>query len=167
MWHRTCWYLKEQKLYQPIQTCSRCITDPTQLTAQSSTGSSTKTWNPLTSRVEALANRIDDATSPKSWAQSLWHSRWNNVNHQLETFISVPTPKPPEHDLRRKKWVFLNRIHSGHGRYACFMHNIGARDNRYCNCVDVETPQYVLCCSVIGITGDIINADEEFLQLSW
>ena len=121
-----------------------------------------KSRNLLTSRVQALANGIDDTTSLESWAQSLWRSWWNNVNHQLQNFISVPTPKPPWHDLRRKNWVLLNRIHSGHGRYACFIHKTGARDNPYCNCGDVQTPQHVLNCSVIGIKGDIINVDEEF-----
>ena len=43
-----------------------------------------------------------------------------------------------------------------------FMHKIGARDNPYCNCGNVQTPQHVLSCNVIGITGDIINVDEEF-----
>ena len=66
-----------------------------------------KSQNPLTSHVQALANGIDNTTSPESWAQSLWHSRWNNVNHQLQNFISIPTPKPPGHDLRRENWVLL------------------------------------------------------------
>ena len=121
-----------------------------------------KLRNLLTSCVQALANGIDDTTSPESWAQSLWCSRWNNVNHRLQNFISVPTPKLPGHGLRRKNWVLLNRIRSGHGCYACFMHKTGARDNPYCNCGNVQTPEHVLSCNVIGITGHIINVDEEF-----
>ena len=79
-----------------------------------------KLQNLLTSLVQALVNRIDDTTSPESWAQWLWRSRWNNVNHRLQNFISVPTQKPSGYGLRRKNWVLLNCIRSGHGCYTCF-----------------------------------------------
>ena len=130
--------------------CSGCITHPIQLTAQNSTGSRAK---------------IMESTNISCPSSGQWNRRYNitqnldTVNHQLQNFISVSTPKFPGHDLRRKNWVLFNRIRSGHGSYAYFMNKIGARDNPYCNCGDVQTPQHILSCNVIGITGDIINVD--------
>jgi len=77
----------------------------------------------LSTRMHSLANEIN-SPSPKSSADTTWKSRWDESNYRLKQFIPQPSDKPPGHDLNRRNWVLLNRIHSGYGRYASFMHKV-------------------------------------------
>ena len=117
---------------------------------------------PLSTRMHILSNQIDNDISPDLWMKSSWNRRWSNSECMLREFIPTPSEKPTGYDLSRKQWVLLNQIRSGYGRQACFMHKVGLRDNPYCVCGDVQTPQHVLNCRSIGIRGDINTVDDEF-----
>ena len=117
---------------------------------------------PLSNRMYSLAAEANEASSPKAWAEGAWRRRWQSSNYWLKQFIPVPSTKPSGHDLNRPKWVKLNRIRSGYGRYASFMHRIGMNDSPNCICGEIQTPQHVLNCQTIGIRGDIRTVDEEF-----
>ena len=69
----------------------------------------------------SLAAEANEASSPKACAEGAWR-RWQSSNYWLKQFIPVPSTKPSGHDLNRPKWVKLNPIRSGYGRYASFMH---------------------------------------------
>ena len=73
------------------------------------------------------------------------------------SIISVHT----SYHLKRSQWGLFNRLRSGHGRYASFMHSIGLRENANCICGAIQTPQHVLNCRMIGTRGDLrtVNAD--------
>ena len=117
---------------------------------------------PLSNRTHLLAADTNDASSPKIWAEGAWRRRWQSRNYRLKQFVPKPSTKPSGHDLNRSKWVKLNRIRSGYGRYASFMHQIGLNDNPNCVCGEVQTHQHVLNCQMIGIRGDIRTVDEDF-----
>ena len=70
---------------------------------------------PLSNRMHSLAVESIDASSPKIWAVDVWRRRWQSFNYSLKQFIAISSNKPSGHDLNRKKWVKLNRIHSGYG----------------------------------------------------
>ena len=117
---------------------------------------------PLSNRMHSLAVESIDASSPKIWAVDVWRRRWQSFNYSLKQFIPISSNKPFGHDLNRKKWVKLNRIRSGYGRYATFMHRIGLKDNSNCICGETQTPQHILICQTIGIRGDFRTFDEDF-----
>ena len=121
-----------------------------------------KSRSPLSNKMYSLAAGYDENTSSRSWAETTWKARWNNSNHQLKQFIPSPSNKPPGCDLKRCEWVLLNRIRSGHGRFANFMHRIGLSNNPNCVCGEIQTPQHVLTCQTIGIRGDIKTVDDDF-----
>ena len=98
----------------------------------------------------SLAADANEASSPKAWAEGAWRRRWQSSNYWLKQFIPVPSTKPSGHDLNRPKWVKLNRIRSGYGRYASFMHQIGMNDSLNCICGEFQTPRHILNCQTIG-----------------
>ena len=116
---------------------------------------------PLSARMHSLANE-NNSTSPKTWADTTWKRRWNKLDYRLKEFIPQPSSKPPGHDLNRRNWVLLNRIRSGYGRYASFMHRVGLSDSPNCICGEIQTPQHILTCQRIGIRGDIRTVDDDF-----
>ena len=117
---------------------------------------------PLLKRMHSLASDINGTSSPKSWATTTWRWRWQNLNCRLCQYISESSAKPPGYDLKRRQWVPLNRVRSGYGRYAIFMHRIGLSDNPNCICGEIQTHQHVLTCQTIGIRGDTKTVDEDF-----
>ena len=121
-----------------------------------------KSRMPLSTRMHILSNQIDQTTSSDSWAKSAWNRRWNDSEVMLREYILTPSEKPAGYDLQRNHWTLLNRIRSGYGRFASFMHKVGLSDNPFCVCGDVQTPQHVLICQMIGIRGDIRTVDDEF-----
>lgn len=121
-----------------------------------------KSRSPLSSRMHSLAAGYDENISSRTWAEAKWKQRWNELSQQLKQFIPSPSNKPPGCDLKRCEWVLLNRIRSGYGRYASFMHRIGLSDNANCLCGETQTPQHVLVCQTIGIRGDIKTVDDDF-----
>ena len=83
-----------------------------------------KSRNPVSIRTSELINRInniDYIESPETWVEVAWSNRWETSNQYLRTFIHSPFKHPPGHELKRAHWVLLNRLRSGHGRYAAFM----------------------------------------------
>ena len=112
--------------------------------------------------MHSLAADTNDASSPKIWAEGAWRRRWQSCNYRLKQFVPEPSTIHSGHDLNRAKWVKLNRIRSGYGRYASFMHQIGLYDNPNCVCGEIQTHQHVLNCQMIGIRGDIRTVDEDF-----
>ena len=112
--------------------------------------------------MHSLASDINGTTSPKSWATTTWRRIWQNLNYRLCQYIHEPSAKPPGHDLKRHQWVLLNRVRSGYGRYASFMHRIGLSDSLNCIYGEIQTHQHVLTCQTIGIRGDIKTVDEDF-----
>ena len=121
-----------------------------------------KSRMPLSNRMHSLAADTNDASSPKIWAEEAWRRRWQSRNYRLKQFLPEPSTKPSGHNLNRAKSVKLNRIRSGYGRYASFMHQIGLNDNPNCVCGEIQTHQHVLNCQMIGIRGDIRTVDEDF-----
>ena len=87
---------------------------------------------PLSKRMHSLASDINGTTSSKSWATTTWRWRWQNLNYRRCQYISEPSVKPSGDDLQQHQWVLLNRVCSGYGRYANFMHRIRLSDNPNC-----------------------------------
>ncbi|XP_057310568.1 uncharacterized protein LOC130648532 [Hydractinia symbiolongicarpus] len=116
---------------------------------------------PLSTRMHSLALE-NDSSSPKSWAAATWKTRWRESNFRLKQFIPDPSDNPNGHDLKRRHWVLLNRIRSGYGRYANFMHRIGLVDSQNCVRGEIQTPQHVLTCQRIDIRGNIGTVDDDF-----
>ena len=56
-------------------------------------------------------------------------------NHEL---ISDPTLKPTGFEIPRKTWVRLNRIRTGHGNCAHFLHLWNMSDSNNCDCGAVD-----------------------------
>ena len=55
-----------------------------------------------------------------------------------------------------------NRIRSGYGRYASYMYKAGLSDCPNCLCGQIQTPNRILVCPIIGIKGNIKTVDDEF-----
>ena len=121
-----------------------------------------KSRMPLSTRMHHLAGQLQNNTSPDQWAMTTWSNRWHNLRYHLCDYIREPSEKPPGYDLKRNHWVLLNRIRSGYGRYASHMYRIGLSYNPYCVCGEIQTPQHVLLCHIIGIKGDISIVDDDF-----
>ena len=121
-----------------------------------------KSRQPLKSRLKECITDNPQIKSPDHWAVSKWKEAWKANDSHLKQFIQVPTPQPPGHDLKRSHWVLLNRLRSGHGRYASFMKRIGVSESDLCVCGDVQTSQHVLSCATFDIRGTIETVDDEF-----
>ena len=92
-----------------------------------------KSRMPLSTRMHCLSHDIADI-SPEDWDQYAWRGQWKNSNYQFNNSIAYPSSKPPGYDLKRSHWVQINRLRSGHGRYASFVHRIGSHKNANCIC---------------------------------
>ena len=92
---------------------------------------------PLSTRMHCLSHDIADI-SPEDWDQYAWRGQWKNSNNQFNNSIAYPSSKPPSYDLKRSHWVQINRLRSGHGPYASFVHRIGSRENANCICGTVQ-----------------------------
>ena len=75
---------------------------------------------PLPTCKHHLSHDIENI-SPGNWGQHAWRGRWEKSIYQLNDFIACPSSKLPGYDLKRSQWVLLNRLRSGHVRYASFM----------------------------------------------
>ena len=118
-----------------------------------------KSRYPLSLRMNFISNEDNGMISSRAWANEKWRkTRWNVLKH----FIPFPMSKPPGCDLKRSKWVLLNRIRSGYGRFDGFNYKIGLSNNPHCLCGEVQTAQHVLNCQRIGIRGDIKSVDDDF-----
>ena len=120
-----------------------------------------KSRMPLSTQMHILSNQIEGNMSPELWMKSAWNRRWNDSECLLREFIVILSEIPAGYDLNRSLWVLLNRIWSGSGRHASYMHKIGLSDNLNCICGDVQTPQHVLNCRTIGIRGNIWTVDDD------
>ena len=107
-------------------------------------------------------NNIDYIESPETWLDVAWINRWETSNHYLRTFIHSPSKHPPAHELKRVHWVLLNRLRSGHGRYAAFMKKIGPSKSELCICDSIQTPDHVLICNTFRIRGNTGTVDNVF-----
>ena len=127
----------------------------------------TTDWGaPLSKWMHSLASDINRATSPKSW--ETWRRRWQDSNYRLCQYIPEPSAKPPGHDLKQHQWVLLNRVHSGCGWYASFMHQIGLSDNPNRICGEIQTHQHVFtCCIYIYIYTALFNVPKYFGLTHW
>ena len=112
--------------------------------------------------MHSLAADTNETSSLKIWDEGAWRRRWQSCSYRLKQFVLEPSTKPSGHDLNLAKWVKLNRIRLGYGRYASFMHQIGLYDNPNCVCCEIQTHQQVLNCQMIGIRCDIRTVDEDF-----
>ena len=119
--------------------------------------------NPLSSRMIAIAHKANDVP-PDQWIAKTWLNQWNNTNCRLKQYVPMPSTLPPGHDLPRQSWVLLNRLRSGYGRYADFMHRIGLAQSDQCFCGERQTPDHVLTCRTIDLRGDLKSVDEELRQ---
>ena len=116
-----------------------------------------KSRNPLSARHHGPAPETD----ADIWATNEWKRRWSQSSQQLRAYIGEPRPHPAGCDLPRRDWVLLNRLRSGHGRFAAFMHRIGLANHGFCRCGDLQTPTHVLECPVIGVRGDLATVDKD------
>ena len=87
-----------------------------------------KSRMPLSPRMHHLSHNIDDIPL-EDWAQHIWRVPWEKSNYQLKNFNACQSSKPTGYDLKRSQWVLLNRLGSGIGQYASFIHRIGLREN--------------------------------------
>ena len=100
--------------------------------------------------------------APTSGPQTYGDGAWVDLTHGLRRFIEEPTPHPPGCDLPRGEWVLLNRLRSGHGRFAAFLHKIGLASNDACKCGRPQTSDHVLDCPAIGLRGNLATVDSDF-----
>ena len=124
-----------------------------------------KLHNPVSIRTSGIFNRInniDYIESSGTWVEVAWSNRWETSNQYLRTFIHLPSKHPPGHELKHAHWVLLNRLRSGHGRYAAFMKKISLSESELCICGSIQTPGHVLICSTFRIRGNIGTVDNDF-----
>ena len=156
-----------RRLEQCLKLLHRSTKTPTHLlhhlttTNREQPTSRLKSRYPLSRQLHELQHEAIN-TSPETWSQDRWSSRWQLTDCQLRRYIPTPTNKPPGHDLPRAQWVQLNRLRSGHGRYKAFMHRIGLADTNLCPCGEVQTSAHVLQCTLIGMNGDLATVDNDF-----
>ena len=55
--------------------------------------------------------------------------------------------------------MLLNRLRSGYGRFAAFLHRIGLSAHDACRCGVPQTSDHVLQCPVIGVRGNLAIVD--------
>ena len=124
-----------------------------------------KSRNPVSIRTSELINRInniDYIESHEAWVEVSWGNRWETSNQYLCTFIHSLFKHPPGHGRKRAHWVLLNRLRSGHGKYAAFMQKICPSQSELCICGSIQTPDHVLICNTFRIRGNIGTVDNDF-----
>ena len=129
------------------------------LNADTCTQSRLRSRNPLSSRHYGPVP--DSRAYSSAWAADTWRTRWTRTTHGLRRFIAEPEQHPPGCDLPRKEWVLLNRLRSGYGRFAAFLHRIGLSAHDACRCGDPQTGEHVLQCPVIRVRGDLATVDSD------
>lgn len=63
-----------------------------------------------------------------------WKNIWHRANVRNNELVRDPTLKPAGFDIPRKAWVRLNRIRTGHGNCAHFLHLWNMTDSTCCDC---------------------------------
>ena len=124
-----------------------------------------KSRNPVSIRTSGLINRISNINyieSPETWVEVACSNLWETSNQYLRTFIHSPYKHPPGYELKRAHWVLLNRLRSGHGRYAAFMKKIGLSESELCICGSIQTPDHVLIFNIFCIRGNIGTVGNDF-----
>jgi len=128
------------------------------LVARNNTQRRLRSRDPLSNRFHGPPLEI----SADVWAADAWRRRWVDLTLGLRRFIEEPSPRPAGCDLPRAEWVLLNRLRSGHGRFAAFMHKIGLAPTDACRCGHPQTSQHVLQCPAIGLRGSVAIVDSDF-----
>jgi len=63
-----------------------------------------------------------------------WRSKWNLSNPDSHQLINDPCSQVPGFSLKRREWVTLNRLRTGHGRCGDNLHRWGLKDSPACDC---------------------------------
>ena len=79
-----------------------------------------------------------------SWTLNRWKEAWSTSSTRLPDFIETPSFRPTGWDLPRGAWVQLNRLRTGCGRNASFLHRIGATSSNLCQCGRPQTINHII-----------------------
>lgn len=88
-----------------------------------------------------------------------WKNLWHRASVRNSELVSDPTLRPAGFDIPRKAWVRLNRIRSGHGNCAHFLHLWNMATSTSCDCGAADQTMWHIVneCPIRKFSGGIVG----------